>query len=70
MFLQKQTSEMEVATQSVTCDPHKEPTRSPPRDVPNIDITDPVDVVPAGVSYLLPLLTHLCPPPLVFFLIM
>ena len=67
---QKQTSEMEGETHSVTCEPNKEATRSPPRDVPNIDIPDPIDVVPAGVSYLLPLLTHLCPPPLVFFLIM
>ena len=60
--LQKPASEMKVATQSLTCEPNKEPTRSPPRDVPNIDIPDHVDVVPAGVRYHLPLLT----PPLVF----
>ena len=35
---QKQTSEMEGETQSVTCEPNKEATRSPPRDIPNIDI--------------------------------
>ena len=57
--LQKPASEMKVATQSLTCEPNKEPTRSPPRDVPNIDIPDPADVVLAGVSY--------PPPPLSFF---
>jgi len=56
---QKQTSEMEGETQSVTCEPNKEATRSPPRDITNIDIPDPVVVVPAGVSY--------PPPPLSFF---
>ena len=48
---------MEVATESLTCEPNKELSRSPPRDVPNIDIPDPADVLPAGVSYPLPLLT-------------
>ena len=48
---------MEVATESLTCEPNKELSRSPPRDVPNIDIPDPADVLPASVSYPLPLLT-------------
>ena len=55
--LQKSAGEMEVATESLTCEPNKELSRSPPRDVPNIDIPDPADVVLAGVSYPLPLLT-------------
>jgi len=57
VFLQKQTTEIEVATQSVTCDPNKEPTRSRPRDVSNIDMS--ADAVPSDVSY-----PH---PPIVFF---
>ena len=60
VFLQKPAGEMEVATESLTCEPNKELSRSPPRDVPNIDIPDPADVVPAGVSYPLPLLTPIC----------
>ena len=51
---------MEEETHLVTCEPNKEVTTSPPRDIPNIDIPDPVVVVPAGVSYPLP-------PPLSFF---
>ena len=54
--LQKPAGEMEVATESLTCEPNKELSRSPPRDVPNIDIPDPADVLPAGVSNSLPLL--------------
>jgi len=56
---QKQTSEMEEETHLMTCEPNKEITRSPPRDIPNIDIPDPVVVVPASVSYPQPILTHL-----------
>ena len=48
---------MEVSTESLTCEPNKELSRSPPRYVPNIDIPDPADVLPASVSYPLPLLT-------------
>ena len=58
--LQKPAGEMEVATESLTCEPNKELSRSPPRDVPNIDIPDPADVVLAGVSYTLPPTHPLC----------
>ncbi|KAG2588828.1 hypothetical protein PVAP13_5NG290881 [Panicum virgatum] len=47
-LVDKPAGEMEVATESLTCEPNKELSRSPPRDVSNIDIPDPADVLPAG----------------------